>query len=68
MGIYLAGCLAPYIVSPSGTCVNTQNDFDNCGRAGYVCPSNHTRCAGGRCNTVKKGAASNEKSVLESAK
>ena len=52
MGIYLAGCPAPFVVSPSGTCVNTQNDFDNCGTVGYVCPSNYTRCAGGRCKVV----------------
>lgn len=52
MNVFIVSCAAPLVPTPSGTCVNTQNDFNNCGTVGYVCPSNYTRCAGYRCKGV----------------
>ncbi|CAF1497830.1 unnamed protein product [Adineta steineri] len=44
-------CPAGYVPTPSGTCVNTQLDFHNCGSVGYVCPSTNSSCSGGTCIT-----------------
>jgi hypothetical protein len=44
-------CASGYNQTSSGTCVNTQIDFNNCGSIGYVCPSNYTSCSTGSCST-----------------
>ncbi|CAF1487700.1 unnamed protein product [Adineta steineri] len=42
-------CTAGYAPTSSGTCVDTQLDFYNCGSVGYVCPSTSRSCSGGTC-------------------
>ena len=44
-------CTSGYVQTPSGTCVNTQIDFNNCGSIGYVCASNYTSCSAGICSS-----------------
>ncbi|CAF3336246.1 unnamed protein product [Rotaria socialis] len=43
-------CPLDHVPTPSGTCVNTEMDFNNCGFVGFVCSSNYTMCLGGLCN------------------
>ncbi|CAF1027025.1 unnamed protein product [Adineta steineri] len=43
-------CASGYVQTPSGACVNTQIDLNNCGTVGYVCSSNYTSCSSGICS------------------
>ncbi|CAF2168096.1 unnamed protein product [Rotaria magnacalcarata] len=43
-------CPLDHVPTPSGTCVNTEMDFNNCGLVGFVCSSNYTMCLDGLCN------------------
>jgi hypothetical protein len=43
-------CASGYNQTSSGTCVNTQFGFNNCGSIGYVCPSNYISCSAGSCS------------------
>ena len=38
--------------TPSGLCVNTDTDIDNCGSIGYECPGNDRSCTAGICSTT----------------
>ncbi|CAF0903899.1 unnamed protein product [Rotaria sordida] len=48
----IAACASGYSRSPSGTCVNLQIDFNNCGSFGYVCASSYTSCSAGVCSSA----------------
>ncbi|CAF2577746.1 unnamed protein product [Rotaria sp. Silwood2] len=45
-------CASGYSSSPSGTCVNLQIDFNNCGSFVYVCASSYTSCSAGVCSSA----------------
>ena len=49
---FLANCVSPYALAPSGSCVNTLIDFNNCGAVGHNCSSNYTSCSAGKCSTA----------------
>ena len=38
--------------TPSGSCVNTLIDFNNCGSIGFVCSVIYTSCSYGTCSTA----------------
>ncbi len=38
--------------TPSGSCVNTKIDFNNCGSIGYVCSSSYISCSNGVCSNA----------------
>lgn len=40
------------MLHPSGTCVDLQKDFDNCGSIDNVCGLNYVYCANGVCGGV----------------
>ena len=63
MNLFIVSCVAPYVLSPSGTCVDTQTDVDNCGSIGYVCSSNYRSCTAGQCSTAP-GVELKEKTVI----
>lgn len=63
MHLFIVNCVAPYVRTPSGTCVDTQTDFDNCGSIGYVCPSNYRSCTNGQCSAAP-GVELDEKTVI----
>ena len=50
--IYLVSCISPYILSSSGSCVNTLIDINNCGSLNRTCSSNYTSCSAGTCSTA----------------
>lgn len=43
-------CNSGFSPSLSGTCVNTDIDFNNCGSVGTVCSPNYTSCLSGVCS------------------
>ncbi|CAF0974385.1 unnamed protein product [Rotaria sordida] len=46
-------CVTPYVQAPSGNCVNTLLDFNNCGTVGKICSSGDTSCSAAACsNTI----------------
>ncbi len=45
-------CVSPYVQAPSGSCVNTLLDFNNCGAIGNTCSNAYTSCSAGVCSTV----------------
>ncbi|CAF1170659.1 unnamed protein product [Adineta steineri] len=51
-------CATGLSQTSSGTCVNTQIDFNNCGSVGYVCSSNYTSCSTGLCSSTPAVALS----------
>ena len=61
--LFIVNCVAPYVRSPSGTCVDTQTDVENCGSIGYVCSSNYRSCTAGQCSTAP-GVELKEKTVV----
>lgn len=50
--VALVTCANGYTISPSGTCVNLQIDFNNCGSFNNVCPANSTSCSAGICSNA----------------
>lgn len=45
-------CITGFVRTPSGTCVNTKINFNNCGSIGYVCSSSYISCSYGVCSTA----------------
>ena len=60
---FLANCVSPYARTPSGNCVNTLLDFNNCGSIGTSCSGVGTSCSVGICTNVPVVQLTNATSI-----